>query len=50
MNNAEGNQSLINQGGIEINPDNALEIIKKNLSKPVLKKNIEKQPVFKFDK
>ena len=24
--------------------------LKKNLSKPVLKKNIEKQPAFKFDK
>ena len=50
VDNAEGNQSLIDQGAIEINPDNALEIIKKNLSKHVLKKNIEKQPTFKFDK
>ncbi len=50
VDNAKGNQSLIDQGAIEINPDNALEIIKKNLSKPVLKKNIEKQPAFKFDK
>ena len=50
VDNAEGNQSLIDQGAIEINPDNALEIIKKNLSKPVLKKNIEKQPALKFDK
>ena len=50
VDNAEGNQSLIDQGAIEINPDNALEIIKKNLSKHVLKKNIEKQPALKFDK
>ncbi len=50
VDNAKGNQSLIDQGAIEINSDNALEIIKKNLSKHVLKKNIEKQPTFKFDK
>ena len=50
VDNAKGNQSLLDQGAIEINSDNALEIIKKNLSKHVLKKNIEKQPTFKFDK
>ena len=47
--NAEGNQNLINLGGIEINPNNALEKIKDNLSKFTSKEKKENQSIFNFD-
>ena len=47
--NAKGNKDLIKQGAIEINLENALETIKKNLSEPTLKKNKPNQSTFNFD-
>ena len=40
---------IIKQGAIEINLENALETIKKNLSEPALKKNKKNQSTFNFD-
>ena len=49
VDNAKGNKDLIKQGAIEINLENALETIKKNLSEPTLKKNKPNQSTFNFD-
>ncbi len=49
VDNAKGNKDLIKQGAIEINLENALETIKKNLSEPALKKNKKNQSTFNFD-
>ena len=49
VDDAKGNKDLIKQGAIEINLENALETIKKNLSEPALKKNKKNQSTFNFD-
>ena len=49
VDDAKGNKDLIKQGAIEINLENALETIKKNLSEPTLKKNKPNQSTFNFD-
>ena len=46
--NAKGNQDLINLGGIEIDNENAINIIKKKLSNPKLK-NENQQKGFEFN-
>ena len=49
VDNSLGNKNLIDLGGVEITPDNALEKIKEHLSKTVLKENKESQTNFNFD-
>ena len=49
MDNSLGNQKLIDLGGIEITPKNAIKKIKEHLSKIVLKENKGSQKNFNFD-
>jgi len=49
VDDAKGNKDLIKQGAIEINLENALETIQKNLSELPLKKNKKNQSIFNFD-
>ena len=49
VDNSLGNKNLIDLGGIEITPDNAIEKIKEHLSKTVLKENKDSQTNFNFD-
>ena len=46
---AKGNSDLIKKGGIEINPENALEKIKEVLSSQKLTNNKEEQSAFDFN-
>ena len=49
VDNSLGNKNLIDLGGVEITPDNALEKIKEHLSKTVFKENKDSQTNFSFD-
>ena len=49
VDNAEGNQNLINLGATEIKPDNTLELIKEKLSKSISNDNKVNQSTFSFD-
>ena len=49
VDNSLGNQKLIDLGGVEITPDNAIEKIKEHLSKTVFKENKDSQTNFSFD-